>query len=148
MKDANGPNVDYKVLVRSGYDRCAADYSEQRDTVAPQELRLITERLKPESTILDVGCGAGIPVAKHLSVDYSVTGVDISSSMIGMAKTNVPVARFIKTDVMAAEFPTANFDAIVSFYALFHLPRREHEDLFRKFSTWLKPGGSLLVSLG
>lgn len=64
-----------------------------------------------------------------------------------MAKTNVPVAWFIKTDVMAAEFPTANFDAIVSFYALFHFPRREHEDLFRKFSTWLKPGGSLLVSL-
>lgn len=147
MQDANDPNIDYKALVKAGYDHCASNYAEQRDTVAPQELRFITERLGPESTILEVGCGAGIPVAKHLSVDYSVTGVDISSRMIGLAQTNVPTAHFVESDIMAAEFPTANFDAIVSFYALFHLPRQEHEDLFHHFANWLKPGGLLLVSL-
>jgi SAM-dependent methyltransferase len=144
---ANDPHTDYKELVKAGYDHCASDYVDQRHTIAPQELRFITERLSPKSSILDVGCGAGTPVAKHLSTDYDITGVDISSRMIDLAKANVPTARFIVTDIMTADFPTTNFDAIVSFYALFHIPRQEHEDLFRHFADWLKPGGVLLVTL-
>jgi SAM-dependent methyltransferase len=86
-------------------------------------------------------------VAKHLAVDYEVLGIDLSPRMIDLAKANVPTARFVEADIMAAEFPAAHFDAIVSFYALFHIPRQEHEALFRHFATWLKPGGLLLVSL-
>ncbi len=144
---ANDPNIDYKTLVKAGYDHCASNYAGQRLTIAPQELRLITEKLSPKSSILDVGCGAGTPVAKYLSADYYVTGVDLSSRMIDLAKTNAPTARFVATDIMTAEFPATHFDAIVSFYALFHIPRQEHEELFRRFADWLKPGGMLLVTL-
>jgi hypothetical protein len=31
---------------------------------------------------------------------------------------------------------------------VFHIPRVEHEGLFRRFRSWLGPGGRLLVSLG
>ncbi len=147
FKIADDPDVDYRELVRAAYDRCANDYAEQRRTTAEAELNLISERLKPGSRILDVGCGAGVPVARHLATRFDVTGIDVSSSMIALAGKSVPSGRFLTADVMEAEFPAAGFDAIVSFYAIFHIPRQEHFDLFRRFTRWLRPGGLLLITV-
>jgi SAM-dependent methyltransferase len=144
---ADDPDIDYKALVKTGYDRCASNYVAQRCTIAPEELCLITERLSPRSSILEVGCGAGMPTAKYLSTSHGVTGVDISPKMIDLARANVPSVHFIEADIMTADFPKENFDAIVSFYALSHIPRQEHEALFYRLADWLKPGGLLLVTL-
>ena len=147
FKIANDPDADYRALVRAAYDRCAMDYASQRRATAEVELNLITERLEAGSKILDVGCGAGIPVARHLTKTFDATGIDISSSMIVLARRNVPSARFIHADVVETEFPAASFDAIVSYYAVFHIPRQEHPDLFRRFARWLRPGGLLLITV-
>ena len=147
FKIPDDPNTDYRALVRAAYDRCAIEYAEQRCTMADTEFKLITERLTPGSRILDVGCGAGIPVARQLATTFRVTGIDISSSMIALARKNVPAARFVTADVMEMEFRAASFDAIVSFYAIFHIPRQEHPELFRRFARWLRPGGLLLFTV-
>ena len=67
--------------------------------------------------------------------------------MIALAKKNVPTAKFVIADVMETEFPACSFDAIVSFYAIFHIPRQEHLNLFRRFAQWLRPGGLLLFTI-
>ena len=147
FKIADDPQTDYRELVRTAYNRCAMNYAGQRRTTAEAELNLITERLSPSSKVLDVGCGAGIPVARHLAGTFRFTGIDISSNMIALAKKNVPTAKFIIADVMETEFPACSFDAIVSFYAIFHIPRQEHLNLFRRFAQWLRPGGLLLFTI-
>ena len=147
FKIADDPQTDYRKLVRTAYNRCAMNYAGQRRTTAEAELNLITERLSPDSKVLDVGCGAGIPVARHLAKTFNLTGIDISSNMIALAKKNVPQARFVIADVMETEFPTGSLDAIVSFYAIFHIPRQEHPNLFRRFAQWLRPGGLLLFTV-
>ena len=147
FKIANDPETDYRAFVRAAYDRCAMDYANQRSPAAGVELNLIEERLAPGSGVLDVGCGAGIPVSRQLADKFEVTGVDISSSMIGMARKNVPSATFIRADVLETGFPAACFDAIVSYYAIFHIPRQEHRELFRRFARWLRPGGLLLFTV-
>ena len=144
---ADDPDVDYRVLVMAAYNRCAMDYASQRRATAGPELNLITERLKPGSSVLDVGCGAGIPVARHLAETFDVTGIDISSSMIALARKNVPSARFVHADVVETEFPEGSFDAIVSYYSIFHIPRQEHRELLRRFARWLRPGGLLLFTV-
>lgn len=147
LKIADDPQINYRELVRTAYNRCAVDYAAQKRTTPGAELNLITERLALGSKVLDVGCGAGIPVARHLAETFSLTGIDISSNMIALAEQNVPTANFILADVLEAEFSAGSFAAIVSFYAIFHIPRQEHPHLFRRFAHWLRPGGLLLITV-
>jgi len=147
MSSSSNSPPDQKSLVQQGYDRCAAAYDAARQQEAAPQLSLLTSRLQDEAQVLDIGCGAGVPVANLLSKRFSVTGVDISSAMIQLARQHVPHATFVQSDIMALDFPPASFDAIVSFYAIFHIPREEHAELFCRIHRWLKPGGYLLASL-
>lgn len=147
MQLANDPTINYKQLVQQGFDRCAAAYETARRGTSNPELALLIARLPTPAHVLDIGCGAGVPVAQTLSQHAILTGVDLSAEQIRRAQTNVPTGHFIQSDIMALDFPAATFDAIVSFYAIFHLPREEHPELFRRIHTWLKPGGHLLATV-
>lgn len=96
---------------------------------------------------LDIGCGAGLPVCRALAERGSVTGVDISRAQIESARCNVPTATFLCGDIMNQVFDPMSFDAVTAFYAVFHLPREEHEHLFERVFRWLKPGGVFFVTL-
>ncbi len=48
---------------------------------------------------------------------------------------------------MDVQFPIEHFDAIVSFYAIFHLPREEHPVLFRRIHLWPKEEGYFLATV-
>ena len=147
MKPANDPSVDYKALVQSSYDLCAAEYSTARMEEAHPELDLLCECLEDGASVLDIGCGAGIPVSRTLARRFAVTGADISGEMIRQAQENVPTANFIHGDIMSLEFADSRFDAVVAFYSVFHLPREEHAILFKRVRDWLKPGGYLMCTL-
>lgn len=141
------PNVDYKALVRQAYDACAAAYDASRRAEPGIEMQALLERLDDGDAVLDVGCGAGVPIAKSLAARYRVTGVDISPEMIRRAQQNVPAGNFMCSDIMSTTFSPSSFDAVVAFYSIFHLPREEHPDLLRRVQRWLKPGGYLLCTL-
>ena len=139
--------ANYKALVRSGYNSCAAAYHQARSAEATSELDVLLNRLANGASVLDIGCGAGVPVALALSERFKVTGVDISDSMIELARANVPAGRFIRADVMTVAFKPSTFDAVTAFYSIFHLPRSEHQALFHRIHDWLGAGGYLLCLL-
>jgi ubiquinone/menaquinone biosynthesis C-methylase UbiE len=147
MISANDPRTDYIDFVCKGYDKCAKEYSDARSNVPPKELTLITNALKPKSKVLDIGCGSGIPITQELSKMLEVIGIDISEAMIKLAKHNVPSAEFLCQNVMSASLADNEFDGIVSFYALFHIPRDQHKALLTKIYRWLKPKGLLLFTI-
>jgi len=147
MQSANDPDVDYKALVQRGYDVCAAAYEEARQGEANPELDWLIARLTDGARVLDIGCGAGIPIARTLARRFHVTGIDISGEQIRRAQMNVPEGTFIQGDIMSVIFPPAGFDAAVAFYTLFHLPREEQPELLKRIYTWLKPGGYLLATV-
>jgi len=147
VKPANDPAVDYRRLVREGYDRCAADFAAARAAETQAGLELLEARLTPGARVLDLGCGQGLPVAASLARKHRVTGVDFSRSQLALARANVPTATFVESDLMALQFPDAAFDAVVAFYSIFHLPREEHPELFRRIHRWLAPGGLFLATV-
>ena len=138
------------VVVQRGYDRVAQEYARLESTTAEwprsQRLRELLDQLPENSKILDVGCGNGIPAMRLIQKRHIGVGVDISGTQVSLARKNVPEATFIRGNIMQLQFPTSSFSAIVSFYAIDHLPREQHLQLFRRFYSWLRPGGRLLFT--
>jgi SAM-dependent methyltransferase len=144
--------ADPKQVVAAGYDAMAERYLAWSD-LRPSATRLrylaLADKLIPAGAdVLELGCGAGIPMTTRLAVGRNLTGVDISAVQIGLARANVPSATFVQADLTTLEFPPESFDAVVAFYSLTHVPRGEHAALFGRIRSWLRPGGVFLASLG
>jgi ubiquinone/menaquinone biosynthesis C-methylase UbiE len=137
-------------MVQKGYNKIAEAYYSHRDLKKfNSELDKFMKLLPKNAHVLDVGCGAGIPTAKFLvEKGIKVTGIDISEKMLKLAKENVPTATFLKMDANHLEFPEDLFDGIISVYTLFHIPRKNHSEIFKQFYKVLKSGGMLMINSG
>ncbi len=140
------PNRDYRALVRDGYDSVAADYNSARLADSAGELAPLLDALTPGSMVLDLGCGTGAPIARALARTHRVVGVDMSGGQLALAREQAPSASLIRADMSTVAFRPALFDAVVSFYAIFHLPLVEHGPLIARIAEWLRPGGYLLAT--
>ncbi|XP_013930658.1 PREDICTED: phosphoethanolamine N-methyltransferase 1-like [Thamnophis sirtalis] len=106
--------------------------------------------LKSGQHVLDVGCGLGgsdFYMAKEFGVE--VLGLDLSSNMVELAleraqKEASSLVQFEISDVTRRLFPEASFDIVYSRDTILHI--EDKISLFRKFLSWLKPGGQLLIS--
>lgn len=100
------------------------------------------------ATVLDLGCGTGVPVAKHIvQKGYRVIGVDQSKKMLEIARREVPQAEFIHGDMIQIEF-NQQFAAAVAWDSAFHVERKYHSTIYRKLANCLETGARLLLSVG
>ena len=139
-----------KEIVREGYDKIAEEYQADRHVFeGTPELEEFSSHLPGGAKILDVGCGAGVPVTEFLvQHGFEVTGIDFSEGMLALARRNVPRAKFIKKDMTEMDFQDNSFDGLVAFYSIIHVPREEHLPLFQCFHRILRPEGIMLLCLG
>lgn len=137
-------------LVKQGYNKAAENYAANRNQFGSiPYLEKLNNHLKSNSTVLDIGCGAGLPVGRFLAEKgYKVIGIDISEKMIELARKNVPQADYSIKDMSDLEEEEYKVDAIVSFYAIFHTPKEKHRELFKKINSFLPKGGLILATMG
>lgn len=95
------------------------------------------------STVLDVGCGPGGPASYLAKQGYQITGIDISQKMVDYCAKNIP-GSFLKVS-MTEYAPTEDFDAVISILALLQLPYHTIHSALFKMSSWLRPGGILIL---
>lgn len=137
--------------VARAYDNVAEHYLQWvKEQPSPREryTKKVLENAPSSPHILELGCGAGFPITRML-LDHgaSVVANDISSKQIEMAKASCPQATFELGDMLALDFGPESFDGIISFYAIFHLPRLQQKEVFSNISSWMKPGGMFVCSL-
>jgi 2-polyprenyl-3-methyl-5-hydroxy-6-metoxy-1,4-benzoquinol methylase len=144
-------NEPHKGTVESGYDQMAEQYlatKDSEDPLALEALEDLASLLPSEAAVLDLGCGAGVPVTRWLADrGFAVTGVDVSAKQLELARTNVPEGTFLKADMTEVTFAPESFDAVVAFHSIIHVPRTEHPTLLESFHRWLEPGGALLATM-
>jgi len=146
-------------LVRRGYDAISRAYRDDEGTTTPgtdertdhyaRWVDDLAQLIAPRARILDLGCGAGVPATKLLAdKNFDVFGLDISAVQIERARQLVPGATFEQADMVTWEHEPASFDAVVSFYALIHVPLQDQRNLLPKIHHWLRPRGYLLAIVG
>ncbi len=143
-------NETHRRVVEEGYDRMAESYLGSKDPEDPTTLAALEEAahtLPSGAAVLDLGCGAGVPVTRWLADrGLAVTGVDFSARQLELARRLVPAANLLQADMTDLDFPPASFDAVVAFYSIIHVPRTEHPALLGKIHRWLRPGGAFLAT--
>jgi SAM-dependent methyltransferase len=150
---ASRPKSRMRELVREGYEQ--ANYEQAfrlGGDLTPFEADIFTQFTEPlpdRARILDLGCGPGIPYDLHLSrMGHRVTGVDFCKKHLARARELVPRADFVEGDISDLPLPEAAFDAVLSLYTVFHLPRETHGRQFQRIHRTLRPGGICLLTLG
>ena len=104
--------------------------------------------LPPQSRVLDLGCGTGDPIARHIAErGFRLVGIDQSRQMLEIAKNVVPQAEFIHSDMVDVRLP-GKFAAAVAWDSIFHVERKHHSSIYRKLAGALESGARLLLSVG
>ena len=148
-----------RALVRRGYDVVSHAYrrddGSSNDTTSETTanyagwLQELGTYLVPGARVLDIGCGAGVPADRLLvEAGFAVTGLDISSVQIERARKLVPAATFVCGDVADFEALDGTFHAVISLYALIHVPLEDQRALFPRVHRWLRSGGVFLAIVG
>ena len=146
-----------KDLYPGTFSRHAAAYKQRLDEVmARRESRGRTAVIDwvdptPGKRILDLACGPGTlsyRLARDVSPDGEVVGIDLAPGMIELARKKAPTdlpVRFELMDMEELRFPDAHFDAAVCGHGLQMAP-----DLARALAEAhrvLKPGSPMAASV-
>ncbi|MFL5920667.1 MAG: class I SAM-dependent methyltransferase [Gaiellaceae bacterium] len=140
-----------KEIVRAGYDAIADRYGEWAasfESPVGAWLRKFVERVPAGSRVLELGCGGDNPSTRALAERYDYLGVDLSRAQLERARRASPEARFELADATQLELEPAAFDGVVSLFMLGHIPRGEQGPLLRRVAEWLRPGGTVLATMG
>lgn len=96
--------------------------------------------------VADLGCGPGRITAHLRDLGLDVFGLDLSPSMIDLARSAHPGLRFEVGSMDALELADGELDGIVSWYSVIHATPLEMPAYFAEFARVLASGGQLLVA--
>ena len=132
------------------YDEICPQWDEYRKKTSVNKcIADFSRRLKPNSSILDVGCGTGYPIDFFLSErGFRITGIDSSAKMIEKAAS----LKLKNTEYHVAElfgFRTEEkFDAIIAFDCLWHICHDNQKYIYGTIASLIKKGGYFIFTHG
>lgn len=142
-----------------GFDSWALDYEREAAEMEAeggypfggrtQVLDLVAElaHAGTGAKVLDLGCGPGILLERFAQAGCEVYGIDSSNQMLALAEKRVPTAHLALAD-LRDELPAewgSGFAAIISTYAIHHIPDADKIALIRRLLGLLAPGGAFLI---
>lgn len=138
--------TDPVVATMQTYDAIAAAYAE-RWTAGHSEAVGVYDRLRADlpagAFVADLGCGPGNHAQALRHRGFQVVGIDLSASMLALARSHV---RVVRADIRQPPLAPASVDAVWSYASLLHVPRTETEATLAAWRRIAKPGAPLVLS--
>ncbi|GGK27931.1 methyltransferase [Streptomyces camponoticapitis] len=95
--------------------------------------------------VADVGCGPGHVTAYLRELGVDAFGVDLSPTMIDVARRDHPRLRFEVGSMTDLDLPEASVAGLLAFWSLIHIPDEAVPTVFGHFHRALRPGGPLML---
>lgn len=132
----------------NGYQEIANLFMSERDSVTGvATVRQWSRTLERGSSILDVGCGHGVPISQALLEDgFTVYGVDASASLMESFRKRFPSAHAECLAFEDSTFFQRTFDAVVAVGLIFLLHPDVQCLLIRKVKQALNSNGQFLFT--
>jgi len=131
------------------YQRHAAAWDARRGRSMCERpwLDRFLDLLPSSGSVLDLGCGGGDPIARHVvERGFAVTGIDSAPAMIGLSSARLP-GTWIVADMRRLTL-TESFDGILAWDSFFHLTPKDQRAMFPIFAAHAAPGGALMFTSG
>ncbi|AFZ16636.1 class I SAM-dependent methyltransferase [Allocoleopsis franciscana] len=141
-------NEYYKEDLAFIHDVGFADYALKS---APGLLEILKQNQIGEGLVVDLGCGSGLWALELTKAHYQVLGVDLSKSLIAIARQRVPEAEFRIGSLFQADIPPCN--AVTSIGECLNYlfdSNNNHQTLIQLFSgiyRALTPGGVFIFDM-
>ena len=135
---------------RGIYERNARLFDSERSKRLEEKswLDRFSDLLPKSAKVLDVGCGAGEPIARYLiSKGFEVEGLDFSRTVLEIIRGRFPDHYWHRMDMRTLSLST-RFDGIIAWHSFFHLNHDDQELTLHKLSEHLQPEGVFLVTVG
>lgn len=143
---------DFLTATRTFYDAIAEDYADRfrdlhaklpgdRPVFAPSAVHVAGV-----GTGAALGCGPGRVTGHLASLGLSMSGLDLSESMLAVARRENPGIRFERGSMLELGHEDGSLDGVVSWYSSIHTPADRLPRLFAEFRRVLKPGGHALLA--
>jgi SAM-dependent methyltransferase len=146
MKELAGRIIDH-------YEQHAREWDADRNRQVgpwndkPWHDRFIAE-LPPAARVLDLGCGSGYPVARHMAErGLLVTGVDSSPTLISLCRQRLPDHEWLIGDMRSLRL-SRHFDGVLAWDSFFHLMPDDQRRMFDVFAQHAGASAVLMFNSG
>lgn len=132
------------------YERHAQAYDRDRGRSLQERAWLdrFLSHVRPEGTVLDLGCGMGEPIARYLiERGIDLVGVDASPAMTERCRARFPDAEWVVADMRELELGR-RFDGVLAWDSFFHLSMDDQRGMFPRFASHARGGAALMFTSG
>jgi SAM-dependent methyltransferase len=138
--------ADYEARIERSISFAGRDHAFFVAGKARRLLELISRHVGPPSRqrVLDIGCGPGI-AHHYLREITGLEGVDVSESMIELARQANPNVRYEVGDALALPFEAKSFDVVVAITVLHHVEPPSWGACFQEMRRVLRPSGLAVI---
>lgn len=133
----------------NGYEAVASEFMTRREQsgVGVATVQAWARPLESGASILDLGCGHGMPISAALMDDgFVVYGVDASPSLTATFRSRFPRAHVACEAVEDSSFFGRKFDGVIAVGLMFLLPADMQDRLIRRIAQTLNSGGRFLFT--
>ena len=142
-----------QINITDCYNKTAKNYADKfKDELKKKHLdRILLKSFATENfnngKLIDLGCGPG-HTTKYLS-DCGLTDlidVDISPSMIAVARNINPQLSFETADILNLKYHDKSFGSAIAFYSIVHFDYEQIKTAFKEIKRVLTDAGQFLLS--
>jgi SAM-dependent methyltransferase len=135
----------------NGYEEISSAFissrGQNRSGIGASTVARWSQALPIGASVLDLGCGTGIPITQTLlGRGFNVYAVDASPTIVSAFRNNFPKIPIACSAVEDSDFFARQFDVVIAWALIFLLDADAQRKLIARVSSVLPPGGRFLFT--